>query len=150
MKNAKKIEFNGVMFDEITQQDFDKINPDTIVFFAYAEGGAMGWPDTIQIMTKSGKDVGLFFIDYATISDMKVVEEKFPKLANAIVSIFEKTSLDLGWTHYYLGFGNHLFVRKDVNGRFIQQAGIGTILLDPPKLYKNWANIALSLLDEHM
>lgn len=143
----KKIEFNDVMFDEITEQNLDKINPEAMFFFAYSEGGAMGWPGTIQIMTKTEKDVGAFFIDYAAISDIKTVEKKFPGLAKAILSVFEGASLGSMWTHYYLGFGNHLFVHKNVHGRFLEKAGFGMIL-DHPRLYKNWAKIALSLLKD--
>ena len=135
---GNKVNFQDVEFDRITERTLSRITLEDIVFFAYAEGGAMGWAGTIQIVTKNKDGLGLFFIDYRNFNDFKSIEKLFPPLKKSFLFMSSETS-DQDWTTAYMGFGNHLFVRKDYRERFDKE-------LDGKHIYRYWLNTAIEIL----
>lgn len=136
---GNKIKFFDVMFDKITERTISKINAEDIVFFAIAEGGAMGWAGSIQIVTKRDDKLGLYFIDYSSFSDFKPIEELFPPIKKSFLFIIGDKTAAPEWTVANMHFGNHLFIRKEYREQFDRE-------LDGRHIYRNWIDTALKIL----
>ena len=138
---GNKIKFFDVMFDKITERTISKINAEDIVFFAIAEGGAMGWAGAVQIMTKNESGIGLFFIDRTGYSSISVIEELFPPLKKSNLGLRYDRLKDNNWVVVNMGFGNHLYVRRDYLDSFFDN-------LERQELYRNWLRVALKILNK--
>ena len=140
---GNKIMFH-VLFDKITERTLYRINPKDIVFFAFAEGGAMGWAGTYQVITKTKNDVGFFFIHHTGISSTKVIDDMFPPIRKAAYGFTRDSIDDPNWSVANMGFGNHLFIRKDVSDEFFEK--LKDHLNKPAGIYQNWVGTAKELL----
>lgn len=136
---GNKIIFHDIEFERITERTLSRINPEDIVFFAYAEGGAMGWAGSIQIVTKRDDKLGLYFIDYSSFSDFKPIEELFPPITKSFLFIIGDKTAVPEWTVANMHFGNHLFIRKEYREHFDRE-------LDGRHIYRNWIDTALKIL----
>lgn len=134
---GNKIIFHDIEFDRITERTLSRINPEDIVFFAYAEGGAMGWAGAIQIITKNKDGIGLYFIDYTTFKDLTSIEKLFPPVK--WVETYTVGNKD--WFMKSMGFGNHLFLRTEYSEEFNE-------LIKGQHIYKAWLNTAIEILSE--
>lgn len=134
---GNKIIFHDIEFERITERTLSRINPEDIVFFAYAEGGAMGWAGAIQIITKNEDGIGLYFIDYTTFKDLTSIEKLFPPVK--WVETYTVGNKD--WIMMPMGFGNHLFLRTEYSEEFNE-------LIKGQHIYKAWLNTAIEILSE--
>ena len=119
-----------------------KINRDSINGFMYAEGGAMGCPGCIELITEGynrfytrgiyGKTTDVSQFDVAELL------EGFEHIAT-----YQRKSLEIlkingeNWINLNLGAGNHLFLRHDMYRDF------GNMLLDVehPTMYGKWRRL---------
>jgi hypothetical protein len=111
-------------------------------YFAIAEGGAMGCPGEINILTLEGRH---FCMNYAYGDiDLNKFGEVFPVFKQCRFGMFGSTSgVPDGWHYLYLGMGNHLIVEESVFNKF---AAIVKDLNDPVYLYQNWYRAAVETL----
>ena len=140
---GNKIMFR-VLFDKITERTLYKIKTEDMVFFALAEGGAMGWAGTYQIITKNEDGLGFFFIHRTGISSTKVIENLFPPIKKARMGVLRDYIDDSNWSAVNMGMGNHLFIRKDVSDDFFEQAS--KVKDQIAGIYRNWIRIAKDIL----
>lgn len=134
---GNKIIFHDIEFERITERTLSRINPEGIVFFAYAEGGAMGWAGAIQIITKNEDGIGLYFIDYTTFKDLTSIEKLFPP----VKWIETDTVGNKDWFMMPMGFGNHLILKTEYCEEFRD-------LIKGQHIYKAWINAAIEILSE--
>lgn len=129
----------------ICNEDLKKAAFTNAWFITLAEGGAMGEPGAVYIVTAGGS---VFHCNYV-FGDVD-----FGKLCRAIPVI---KNLDVGtlgyyeetpdgWHHEYLGAGNHLLIRNDVYEEFKQF--IDDKML-PSDLYSMWFDNAFQIIEEH-
>jgi hypothetical protein len=111
-------------------------------YFAIAEGGAMGCPGEINILTAAGRHYCMNYA-YGDI-DLNKFGEVFPVFKQCRFGMFGSTSeVPDGWHYLYLGMGNHLIVEDAVFDEF---AVIVKDLDDPVYLYQNWYRAAVETL----
>ena len=98
------------------KDDLFTIKVEDVWFFHIAEGGAMGCPGEVIVVTKHGKRYIFNYIE-SEISFIDVLEF-FPPL-NDFCSLFGDTiTLPKGWQHVYTGAGNHLLVSDEIYDEF--------------------------------
>ena len=137
IRPGNKVLYKEMMFDKLTERTLDRINPEDIMFFAIAEGGAMGWAGAIQIITKNKDGIGLYFIDYTTFKDLTSIEKLFPP----VKWVETNTVGNKDWFMRPMGFGNHLILRTEYYEEFKD-------LIKGKHVYKEWLNVAIELLTE--
>ena len=101
----------------------------------------MGWAGAVQIMTKNESGIGLFFIDRTGYSSISVIEELFPPLKKSNLGLRYDRLKDNNWAVVNMGFGNHLYIRRDYLDVFFDN-------LERQELYRNWLRVALKILNK--
>lgn len=131
---------------EMNTKDIKKLRYKDIMFFMLAEGGAMGEPGAINIITKGINGIQVLHANYCYGDfDMDKLAEVFTPLQTFDCGIFGNVSgVAPGWNHAYLGAGNHLLVRDCVFERFMSSADGKS----EPEIYQSYMDIALKLLAE--
>ena len=127
---------------QISQKDLNKKLFSNILFFMYAEVGAMGERGAINFVTSAGK---LYHSNYV-LGDIKLdsVIENFPILAKCKFSVLGCDSGALnGWNYVCLGAGNHLLVADEVYPQFKETIKDYT---RRGQLYKNWKSNAFNII----
>lgn len=127
---------------ELCDATFTKEILDGTVFFQYAEGGAMGEPGGIVIVTEEGK---AYHANYC-FGDLQfdTMERAFPVLKECEFGLFGIDSkVPSGWVYVNLGAGNHLIVREDYYEKFSPHVSGYTQLSD---MYANWLKVAESIV----
>lgn len=129
---------------ELCNADLNPATFKNVMFFALAEGGAMGEPGGILFYLISGELYHLNYV-YGDV-DIKKVQKYFPILANCKFGMFGLgCSVPEGWNYVNLGMGNHLIVNDEVYPLFIEQLGDD---IEPSVAYMNWMKIAENTLSQ--
>lgn len=100
----------------ISDKNFEKFIGLDAVAVSFAEGGAMGSPGEVEIVTKEGK---WYKTNYAfgTIYWNQLLEV-IPMLKECSFSFDEGDTCPDDWRPYDLGAGNHLFIRVELAEKF--------------------------------
>lgn len=117
---------------KLTNEIVETLNSNDILAFTYAESGACGSSNQIEILTNTHQ---LFKVD-----NKKHIQKLIPCLLNMkfIFNFVKNVSED--WIHYDMGLGNHLFVRSSINNQFAEKVK----KLSAQDIYKNWYNIIIN------
>jgi hypothetical protein len=95
---------------------------ENVKYFMIAEGGAMGTPGDINILTEDGRHYCMNYV-YGDI-DLNKLRKVFPVLKHCDFGMFGATSgVPDGWHYLYLGMGNHLIVEESVFNEFAAIVG---------------------------
>ena len=105
----------------LTKSNYEQYLPLDIVAFSYAEGGAMGCPGEIIIVTFDQRTFVLNHC-YGDLSESEIFRI-CPALAECEFGPFSRHSIPLGWKYYYLGAGNHLVINGRVCWAFEKAKG---------------------------
>lgn len=129
------------MEKNVKKEDLKNIPLGEVHFIMMAEGGAMGEPGAVYIVTDCGD---VFHCNYV-YEDIKYseIEEALPMLKECEFGLFgiDSTTPE-GWNYVNLGMGNHLIVKDDVYSEFIEIVGKDT---EPSKLFGLWFDAALQM-----
>ena len=95
-------------------KDFKEEQKDNILLFTYAENGAMGWSNRINILTKDCEEFLCYKIDFE-----EDIKEEFYKIIpwfKGLQYYYSRAneSLNNGWQHIYTGHGNHLYLKAEI------------------------------------
>ena len=123
---------------DLCNADLNKATFKNVMFFSFAEGGAMGEPGAVYFLVKSGE---MYHFNYA-YGDVKLnkVQKLFPVLSECKFGMFGlDSSVPDGWNYVNLGMGNHLIVNDEVYPRFIEELGTD---IEPSVAFMNWMIIA--------
>ncbi len=124
---------------EIEKATLSTVPFDKLRYFSIAEGGAMGEPGGVLMVT-SDKEVYHANHCFGDISFEDLVKV-FPPLGKCRFGLFGKGStVPSGWNYVDLGMGNHLIVHDDVYSEFKKKIEG----LRPPQIYQKWVKIALT------
>lgn len=114
-----------------------------VIIYTIAEPGAMGFPRLMEFVTKSGE---CFYLVYGNEQDeipYSLIKSSFSALqgcfwngpadgenADTEIVIYPSeskttaaTQVSTGWSHLYLGFGNHICVKDEFYQAFIDCIG---------------------------
>ena len=139
----KKLFSYLIAFIEIDDNNLNDFEEKDVMFFSLAEGGAMGEPNGIEIITKKENDIKLYRTNILNF-DVKKLYSKFSTLKTLNCGIFETvTGVQNGFIHVDIGVGNHLFINDSINNLF-QEKIKG---LQPVEIYSRWLNIGLDILN---
>ena len=139
----KKLFSYLIGFIEIDDNNLNDFEEKDVMFFSLAEGGAMGEPNGIEIITKKENDIKLYRTNILNF-DVKKLYSKFSTLKTLNCGIFETvTGVQNGFIHVDIGVGNHLFINDSINNLF-QEKIKG---LQPVEIYSRWLNIGLDILN---
>lgn len=137
----KECKIEDFSIKELSKQDFENIDKDNLTGFFYSEWGAMGWPGLTMIIE------GVLHIFYKeTCKDnCDISQVEMSKLFKGFYHVDGFLADDFGWTkindkpwmYFYLGMGNHLYLRGDLYKR------IGNYVFDVDlgKRFGNWIDI---------
>ena len=133
--------------ETIMKPEIDTIQPDDILFFLYAEGGAMGSPGSIEFVTKNDSGTKRYISYYLPFLPSHIYEADivrlFPPMATIQLEMFGGCSgLPDNWRYVNLGAGNHLFLRTEYHDAFSQH----TKGKSPVEIYQSWYNTAETIL----
>ena len=106
-KNNEPIVFTGLSEEQIRNMDYEDI-----IAFTIAEGGAMGNPGNVEIISYANERL----IGYETNPSygglpLYKLYKAIPWLERLAVGLGYVDNIGEGWNHIYTGYGNHLFVR---------------------------------------
>lgn len=114
----------------------DKINYDDVVALSIAEYGAMGDPGAIIVMNK---DLSHFWFHHYNI-DPEKLKQRLPMLKNLRLGCGDAINVEVGWTSYYYGYGNYLFIRDEYYHeakKSLEIAKLSGVIITPNR----WPNI---------
>lgn len=98
-----------VVYENIDNRTVTKIKPYQLYGYMYAEGGAMGEGGRIMLFCFYLNEIHVKDGNYVYgPTDLNKVAKILPKFSD------EKTMHEIGWTHIYMGCGNSLYVRKEL------------------------------------
>ena len=124
-----------------------------IVAFQLAEGGAMGYHGGVFFVTSDKKVYFTCYLEpsaytgFSKYISMENLEKVFPPLSDFNHGLMGfGVQKPEGWHYSYLGFGNHLLLRDDLNKGF-RDAAKKLMDKDPNAiLYGIWMDAILSVL----
>ena len=122
-------------FEILKSENYHSYLPLDITAVHFSEPGAMGYPGVLRIITS---DKHMFMVRYLYDQWRK---EDIALLCPVIVEFpagMEK--LNDKWKSFYMGFGNHLYVKKDLADK-LRFDGI-----TPPEIYSAWIDSVLDIL----
>lgn len=133
-----------VIYD-ICNEDLKKAAFVSTQFIMIAEGGAMGEPGTVLIVTAGGS---VFRCNYVFGDiDFRKLCRAIPILKNWDAGLFgDYDETPNGWHCEYLGAGNHLLISDVIYDEF--KRIIGDEML-PSDLYSMWFDTALQIIEGH-
>ena len=123
---------------ELNNSTFTKDILDRTTFFQIAEGGAMGEPGGIVLLTEDGT---VYHANYC-FGDLKweTVQLAYPVIDQCRFGMFGIDSeVPDGWVYVNLGMGNHLIVRQD---RYNEFAPLISDCKSPGEIYQRWLDFA--------
>lgn len=141
-ENVRK-EFNikEFSFNKLTKEIFDNIKKEDLTAVFYAEGGAMGYSGLTMIVIN---EMNVYYSgligeedDLSQIEILKLFEG-FKHIDGFFAPDMTNTNINgEQWTYYYLGVGNHLYIRHDLNAK------IGNYIFDTnlEHRYGNFMNL---------
>ena len=127
---------------ESNYQDF--LNLD-IVAFSYANEGAMGEPGGICMIDKSGQEYHANYYWGKNTIHRDHIKDIFPVFTELKFGLLGAESNNENWELIYLGFGNSLFIRKDISDEFNKKVAEANFQ-SSGELYQRWFGIVLGLL----
>jgi len=134
----------------ITRDELLRIKGEDIKFVAMAELGAMGAPGEIDFVAARDGKARVYTFSYAEeIPLTGEVAKLFPMLCDRNISSIcysEDEWSDKSWVHDHLGFGNHLFVRRELFDEFVTRVR-GEGITEIHELYGAWIRIATEILN---
>lgn len=132
---------------EISDKNIKDIKCDDVMFFTYAESGAMGEGGAINLLNKEKK---IYHTNYVYGDfNIKKLFKVFPPLENLKCFIHSVSGLDSNWKYIDMGFGNYLFIRKDIFKKFekkLKEEIPEDTDFIPGFIYNNWDKIGIDLL----
>ena len=124
-------------FVRFPPEAYDSVEPEEIVAFSLAEGGAMGCPNEMIFVRR--KDGMVEFLE-SWVNER--ITELVPWLAELRCSSPGVSGTGRGWRHVDLGAGNHLFLQtalyKSVSPKFKG--------LHPSRIYQAWPDAVAEVL----
>ena len=129
---------------QICKEDMNDNLFKDVLFFMFAEGGAMGEMGAINFVKTDGK---LYHSNYLW-GDIKFEEvlESFPTLSQCEFGFCGIDSkVPLGWNYVNLGAGNHLIVNDTVYPQFKK---LIKNYKHMSKIYRDWAKRADSIINK--
>ncbi|MBR3382022.1 MAG: hypothetical protein IKG85_03155 [Clostridia bacterium] len=126
---------------ELNNSTFSRSILDKATFFQIAEGGAMGEPGGIIILTEDGT---VYHANYC-FGDLKweTIQHAFPIIEQCRFGMFGIDSeVPNGWNYVNLGMGNHLIVRQD---RYDKFSPLISDCKSPGEIYQKWLGYAKSI-----
>ena len=117
-KNNEPIIFTG-----LSEEQIKNLNYEDIIAFTLAEGGAMGCPGNVEIVTYINEKLIGYETNpvYGGIPYYKLYKA-IPWLEKFSCGIGYVSNVGEGWKHIDTGFGNHLFIRNFMYDSFMEQA----------------------------
>ena len=134
-----------IVFEETTENIYQTINHEDVVFFSLAEHGAMGYPGEVLVATKNNNGVKWYCFN-TMVDSFENLCSIYPPLETFHCGLFGKVNgIQNGWHHVDLGMGNHLLVREDYISAF--QNAVSELHAESlGEVYASWQGIAQSLL----
>lgn len=131
---------------ELCKADLTKELSEKIWFFKIAEGGAMGSPGEVAVITNDGTMYAFNYI-YGDIM-YEDVKEFFPVITKCMFAMFgEESIVPDGWKYVNLGCGNHLLVKDEIYGEFFKEI---KDLKKPSEVYGVWQNKANKVMRKRL
>lgn len=128
----------------LTRKNLEELKKEDICALMYAEGGAMGCPGEVCIIDVNGRKYfnhGIYSDEECDISQIEVIDtyfEGFEHIDGIGAPDYKDCSINgESWKYINLGFGNHLFVRRD----FWFEHGDRITNVDIGKRYTNWKRL---------
>lgn len=130
---------------KLTKDNYNDYDLFDIVAISIASGGAMGDPGAIEIVTSKGE---VFYANplYENIS-MVQVYCACPILTEIELGIFSCIKKPIGWSSFYLGYGNHLLLHDSINKQFQFGQKQRQDEIQNRLLYNVWLDIVLDCID---
>lgn len=113
-----------------------------IVAFSIAEGGAMGEPGALLILTDAKEVYKTNFLVYQSAGR---VVNRFGFIRHALDNLCTLEQTPCGWAHIYLGAGNHLFVLDWMKILFDKKVACNT---PESELYGIWIKVITEIIGE--
>ena len=137
----------------VGDEDVSKLLGADIVAFQFAEGGAMGSPGGVYIVTIDRKIYYTCYLEpsaytgFSKPMSWKNLSRIFPPLDDFHCGLAGYgVQVPGGWHYEYLGMGNHLLVRSDWKERFDAAQKKLKEELPDSILYNRWLPAILSVL----
>lgn len=128
----------------LKKSNYKKYIPLDIVALSYAEGGAMGCPGNVEIVTF---DQNLYCFNYCYGDlDENDIYSICPELRVCSFGPFGHNKIPAGWKYYYLGAGNHLIINGRVCREFDRAKGEK---IEDVGLYQTWLHILFQVLSKN-
>jgi len=129
----------------INESNFQSYLGLDIVAFSFANAGAMGEPGSIYIIDKAGQIYrACYCLSNACIAE-EHIKDIIPEFTDLEFGMLGAESKNENWVSEYLGYGNSLFIKKDISDEFkkkVEEANFKQI----GELYQHWPSIILGLL----
>lgn len=127
---------------ELTDEFFDSYSLDDIIFFTYAEPGAMGKPGNIEVVVKLNENEIAVFSGSYLWGNPKLSEKK----VMSCFDILNNFNNYPEWIALNMGVGNTLFIKDSYSKEFIKKY---TSLVNsfPFILYDTWREYADYILN---
>lgn len=117
----------------IDDKNFEAFIGMDAVAVSYAEGGAMGSPGEVEIVTRDGKWHTTNYA-FGTIYWIQLLEV-IPMLGECEFGFLEPDKCPEDWRPYNLGAGNHLLIKADISEKFDE---LVSDVKYPSQLYRRW------------
>ena len=130
---------------EITGSNYQSYQNLDIVAFIIAREGAMGEPGGIEIIDKAGQ---MYHANYYFGKDCigrEHIKDIIPVYGDSKFGITGCETKNEDWVSINLGFGNSLFMIKDIYDGFTKKAEEANYQYSH-EIYRHWTSIVLSLL----
>ena len=143
---------HGFMFKKLNSRTINTINFDDIAFLSYASGGAMGWHDSMIMFLKTKNGIEKYAISRASSIniDGKEIDEVFEPLRDYCIPMLQPSPIidsNSRWVYSPLGFGNHLYLRKEFWSQFKDEL-IKLNVKSAADVYGKWCKIAYNILTD--
>jgi len=127
---------------EITESNYKDYCTLDIVAFSYAQPGAMGEPGGVLIVDAMGR---VYHANYCYENlDYDHLLEVVPILKDCEFGILGHQT-PVGWSPFYLGFGNHLTIKEDYSFEF-EISVADKHFKNKGELYQQWLGMVMELL----
>ena len=155
---AELRENKSVAKDVIIEHDgveqISLIDPKSIKFVWFSEGGACGDPGKIYIVTKKSNGVHKYCFDYMNETPIEAFDALLPWLkpfVDSISYILNTKKHPSGFKHIYMGLGNSLFVAEDISDEFVDEKMAFLIKTrQRSKIYQQWKDRASFVLGKEI
>ena len=127
---------------EITESNYKGYCAIDIVAFSFAQPGAMGEPGGVEIIDAQGWFYHTNYCYNGVSYDQ--LTEIVPVLKDCKIGIVGQ-QVPEGWNAFYLGFGNHLFIKAEYYNQFEEEVR-NRHIEEGSELYQQWYGIVMKML----